>query len=219
MTTVWGSANESGRGKGGPAGRQAFTNWPLPIGDIKTRHGLTFVYSSEPGGFSPEDLLRLPCDGRRVELLNGVAVVRPALTPSQQQLIRHLYVRLCDTCPKHLTVLDGPCDVWLGPATVFRPDIQVVPRECMREDDTPGNTHAELVVELRPDDTDSDERRAKMHGCRDADIPSYWIIDPKTGRVAVYERKYIKRDSTTYCHDEVCERGQRNGWRLWAGSA
>jgi Uma2 family endonuclease len=213
-------ARDGGRRRGGdhagntdsPTARRAFTHWPLLIGDIKTRHGLTFVSSAEPGGFSVDDLRRIPDDGRRVELLKGVVVVRPPLTPGQQQLIRNLYIRLCDTCPKQFMAVERR-DVRLGEATVFRPDVQVVPHD---EDD---GTFPEIVVELRPDDTDSDERRAKMHGYRDVGVPSYWIVNPEKARVAVYEIKYIKRDTLMYRCDEVCERAQRYRWRLWAGSA
>jgi Uma2 family endonuclease len=218
---VTGGWAESGR-SGGSAGRDGFSRWPLPVGEVKTRHGLTFVSSAEPGGFSVEDLWRIPDDGRRVELLNGVAVVRPALTPAQQKIMRNLYVRLCDTSPKHLVPVDDQRDLRLGDATVLRPDIQVLPRDRDKDEaDRPGmaGMFPELVVELRPDDGDSDERRAKMRGYRDAGIPSYWIVCPETATVAVYELKYIKRDSSVYRCDEVCERGRRYGWRLWAGTA
>jgi Uma2 family endonuclease len=214
---VNGVSQDGGRGRGGgPAGRDGFTRWPLPVGDVRTRRGLTFVSSAEPGGFSVEDLRRIPDDGRRVELLNGVAVVRPALTPAQQKITRNLYVRLCDASPEHLVPVDDGRDLRLGEATVFKPDIQVVPRD----DDEAGGPgmFPELVVELRPDDGDSDERRAKMRGYREAGVPSYWIVCPETATVAVFELKYIKRDSSVYRCDEVCERGRRYGWRLWAGT-
>jgi Uma2 family endonuclease len=179
---------------------------------------MIFVCSAEPGGFTPADLARLPDDGRRVELLDGVALVRPALTPAQRQIVRDLYLRLCDTCPTHLMVVDGPHDVRVGPATVLRPDITVLPRGPAGDDDPRGGARPELVVELRPDTSATGERSGRMRAYRDAGIPSCWIVDPAREQVAVYELKFIKRD-ITYHRDEICERGHRYGWRLWASRA
>ncbi len=112
----------------------------MPVGQVVTHHGLTLVTSSEPGGFTVDEFRRIPDD--RVELLDGMAVLRPELTAEDRQVLAGLYEALCATCPQHLVPFDGVLDVQVGPATVFRPDIQVL---CRRGVDPP----RALVIEVR----------------------------------------------------------------------
>ncbi len=165
------------------------------------------MHSSEPDGFSVADHRRIP--GGRVELLDGILVVKPELIPLHQRAVNDLYRKLRTTCPTHLDPLLGPLDVPVGPATVFRPGIVVRPRGK-------GRTLPTLVVEVRPDRGSYyrwHERQMKSHGYRDAGVPSYWVLDPDASSVAVYELTYHKRGS--YSAGEVCAKGQRNWWRLW----
>lgn len=186
-----------------------YADWPLPVGRVRHRHDLTFVHSAEPGGFSVDDFRRIPDD--RVELVGGVAVVRPEPSREQQQVVDDLYKDLAATCPAGLAPFTGAHGVQVGPATVLRPDVLVRP---------PENDGAVpvLVVEVRPDYDPLyrwGERRAKFHGYRDAGVASYWTVNPDTGTVAVYELNYLVRPRR-FTHGEVCKRGRQGGWRLWA---
>jgi Uma2 family endonuclease len=203
-----GAGRTGGGAGGGPLARRDFTHWPVPVGGVTTRDGLTFVHSPARGGYSVEDFQTIP-DGR-VELLDGVVVVRPELTPAQRRVVGELYQDLCDRCPEGLTPSDGRLDVRAGRATVFRPDFQVLSRDG---EDAPRL----LVAEARPDRGPAHraaEREAKLRGYRDAGIPSYWAIDPDKSTVAVYETRYVKRGS--FRCEQVCARGQRYWWRPWA---
>jgi Uma2 family endonuclease len=175
-----------------------------------TRHGLTYVHSAEPDGFTAADLEAVP--ESRVELLAGVLLVRPEPTPEERRMLDEVCERLRETRPRHVTVRRGPRDVRIGPATVFRPDLLVTARRG-------GGGVPLLVVETRPDRGAHyrwREREAKMHGYREAGVDSYWVVDPLRSMVAVYELVYRKRGE--FPCDAVCARGWRNGWRLWAES-
>jgi hypothetical protein len=206
-----GASGSSAASTDDPDAQPAFAHWPVPVGQLKTRGELTFVHSSEPGGFSVEEFFRIPDE--RVELLDGVVVVRPDVTALERRLMDGLHQELCDRCPKGFVPMYGPLDVRVGPVTVFRPDIQVLSGEGA---DAPRM----LVVEVMPDRDywhRRADRQAKLHGYRDIGVGSYWAVDPDTSLVTVYEINYLKKGS--YRCDEVCARGQRYWWRMWAQSS
>src|SRR6516162_3576348 len=75
--------------------------------------------------FTVEDLDRLPDDGRRYELLDGVLIVSPRPTTIHQWVAGRLFRVLDDACPFNLGVVPEPA-VELGSQTEFDPDIVVV---------------------------------------------------------------------------------------------
>jgi hypothetical protein len=142
-----------------------------------------------------------------------VLVVRPDLPPEQRQVMDDLYRDLCEECPEHLVPFDGRMDVQVGPNTVFRPDFQVFSREV-------GDAARVLVVDALPGRDmwyRAPNRDVKRHGYKKAGVASYWICDPVTATVAVYEINYLKR-SKFPCGD-VCVTGRRNRWGLWSDAA
>ncbi len=191
-----------------PGPRTDFTDWPVPVGRVLIHDGLTFVHSSEPAGFSADDFRQIP--ERRVELLDGVAVLKPKLTPEHRQVMADLYRQLCETCPEHLVPSDGYLDVQVGPATIFRPDIQLL---SPADKDAP----RALVVEARPNRERylrCPEWDAKLRGFRDVGAVSYWVVDPAYPSIDVYELKYLKRNS--FRLGEVCAKRQWHRWGVWA---
>ena len=98
--------------------------------------------------FTVDDLDRLPDDGRRHELLDGVLIVSPRPTTIHQVVAGRLYGVLSGACPKDLCVVPEPA-VELGSQTEFDPDLVVV-----RMDQIGGAKFTEppplLVVEIRP---------------------------------------------------------------------
>jgi hypothetical protein len=168
----------------GPCG-----DWPVPVGRVVRRHGLTYVHAAEPGGFSVEDFRRIP-DGR-AELVDGVVVLRPEPSPEGLRMLARICEDFADGgCPAGYAAVAGPVDVRIGPATVLRPDVAV---RLLGDDE---GVLPVLVVEARPDyDTHHrwEERRAKFHGYRDAGVASYWMLNEETGKIRVYELNYMQR--------------------------
>ena len=100
--------------------------------------------------FTVAELDRMPDDGRRYELLDGVLVVSPRPTTIHQFVAMRLLRALADACPDGLCVVPEPA-VELGAQTEFDPDLVVV-----RMDQIGGAKFTEpplLVVEIRSPST------------------------------------------------------------------
>lgn len=125
--------------------------------------------------FTVEDLDRLPDDGRRYELLDGVLIVSPRPTTVHQLAASLLTTRLTIACPDDFHVVAEPA-VQLSVRTEFDPDIVVVRRE-----DVGGAkfwTAPLLTVELRSPSTAIIDRNAKLAAYEAFGVASYWIFDP-----------------------------------------
>jgi Uma2 family endonuclease len=127
-----------------------------------------------------EELLALPEDGLRHELLDGVHVV----TPAPQLLHQRAVVRLCFHLRDALAgrddaeVFTSPADVVLGPRTLVQPDVFLVRRE-------PGRKLARwadvgvplLAIEILSPTTAPRDRGVKRRIYQRAGIGEYWIVD------------------------------------------
>src|SRR5688500_18040100 len=71
------------------------------------------------------DLDRMPDDGHRYELVDGVLLVSPSPRRAHQRAVLRLLRALDDACPPEFEVLGAPFDVVLADDTVMIPDIVV----------------------------------------------------------------------------------------------
>lgn len=129
--------------------------------------------------FTVADLDRLPDDGRRYELLDGVLIVSPRPSTVHQLAAGLLTTRLTNACPAELCVLPEPA-VQVSEDTEFDPDIVVV-----RRDDVGGAkfwTPPLLAVEIRSPSTAIVDRNAKLAAYQEFGVASYWIFDPEPAR-------------------------------------
>jgi Uma2 family endonuclease len=136
--------------------------------------------------FTVAELDRMPDDGRRYELLDGVLIVSPRPTTVHQFVAGQLYGLLSSACPEDLCVVPEPA-VQLGPQTEFDPDLVVV-----RMDQIGGAKFTEpplLVVEIRSPSTALVDLNRKKSAYERFGVPSYWIVDPDLAQpeVAVFE--------------------------------
>jgi Uma2 family endonuclease len=127
---------------------------------------------------------RLPDDGHRWELLDGVLVVSPRPATVHQAVAVELLVLLHAHCPPELRVIPEPA-VQLSDVTEFDPDIVVVPQEEIGG--AKFHTPPELVVEIRSPGTAIVDLNRKKAAYERFGVPSYWIVIPdriKPGLVA-----------------------------------
>jgi len=127
-----------------------------------------------------EELLALPDDGLRHELLDGVHVVTPAPRPLHQLAVTKLIFHLMSALEgrKTFEVFTSPADVVLGPRTLVQPDIFVVHR-------TPGQRLERwadvgvpiLAIEILSEATAARDRGAKRRIYQRAGVGEYWIVD------------------------------------------
>lgn len=127
-----------------------------------------------------EELLALPEDGLRHELLDGAHVVTPAPALLHQRavgrLTAHLQAALEDR--EDAELFASPADVVLGPRTLVQPDLFVVRR-------TPGQRLARwadvgvplLAIEILSTTTAPRDRGAKRRIYQRAGVGEYWIVD------------------------------------------
>ena len=136
--------------------------------------------------FTVAELDRMPDDGRRYELLDGVLIVSPRPTTVHQVVAGRLLRVLADVCPEGLCVVPEPA-VELGPQTEFDPDLVVV-----RMDQIGGAKFTEpplLVVEIRSPSTALVDLNRKKTAYERFGVSSYWIVnpDPPQPELTVFE--------------------------------
>jgi Uma2 family endonuclease len=129
--------------------------------------------------------LETPDDGRRYELLDGVLVVSPSPFVAHQWVSTQLATALTSACPRELRVLHAPLDVRLSDDTVVRPDIVVVRADDARARRLTGIPV--LAVEVLSDSTRRYDLLLKRSRYERAGIPSYWVVDPDTLEITVWE--------------------------------
>lgn len=139
---------------------------------------------SMPAAYPPvttiEDLLALPEDGLRHELLDGVHVVTPAPSLLHQRAVRGLIAHLMGALAERVDAepLTSPADIVLSPRTLVQPDVFVIRR-------TPGQRLARwsdvgvplLAIEILSPTTAPRDRGAKRRIYQRAGVAEYWIVD------------------------------------------
>lgn len=127
-----------------------------------------------------EELLALPDDGLRHELLDGAHVVTPAPDYPHQDLLSELefLLRRAVGVSATLKVLWGPADIVLGPKTLVQPDLFVV----RKKPGEPPHRWAQvgvpiLAVEVVSPVTAARDRGVKRRLYQQAGVMEYWIVD------------------------------------------
>jgi Uma2 family endonuclease len=133
--------------------------------------------------FTVAELDRMPDDGRRYELLDGVLIVSPRPTTVHQVVAGRLYGVLSGACPEDLCVVPEPA-VELGSQIEFDPDLVVA-----RMDQIGGAKFTEpplLVVEIRSPSTALVDLNRKKAAYERFGVPSYWIVNPDPPELTVF---------------------------------
>jgi len=156
-----------------------------------------------------EQLLALPEDGMRHELLRGAHVMTPGLRMEHQDGQWVLTRRIANFVEPlaHLRGYQPPSDILLGPDTLVQPDISVFridpsnPPKSWNQLDAP-----ELVVEILSPGTAGRDRGAKREIYQAAGVAEYWIVDIDSRLIERWtpedERPQILRDKIEWQPDE-----------------
>jgi Uma2 family endonuclease len=131
------------------------------------------------------DLDRMPDDGRRHELIDGVLLVTPAPAFVHQRIVLNLAFKLEQACPPELCALMAPFDVVLAPDTTVQPDILVARRDAFTKRDLPGAPL--LAVEVLSPSTRRVDVMLKFARYEAAGCPAYWVVDPDTPSLMAWE--------------------------------
>lgn len=132
-----------------------------------------------------DDLARMPDDGHRYELLDGMLLVSPAPRTRHQMAVACLLVQLSQCAPDGMLVLTAPYDVVLAADTVLQPDLVIAPTGSFTDVDLPGPPS--LAVEVLSPSTRRVDLLLKPDRLASAGCPSYWVVDPDVPAVTVLE--------------------------------
>lgn len=127
-----------------------------------------------------EELLALPEDGLRHELLDGVHVVTPAPRFPHQAVLGEFSYALrsgLEGCAT-LMLLTSPADIVLGPRTLVQPDLFVVRRPADVQRALWKDVGVPIVaIEFLSEATAARDRGAKRRLYQQAGVAEYWIVD------------------------------------------
>ena len=129
--------------------------------------------------FTVDELDRMPDDGRRYELIDGVLVVSPAPIIAHEFVVMQLSLLLAQACPEGLCVLPAPGMI-VNAGTKLIPDIVVV-----RQQDLGGRKLTGppvLAVEVQSPSTRLFDLNQKKSVYESFGVPSYWIVVPEPAR-------------------------------------
>jgi Uma2 family endonuclease len=130
--------------------------------------------------FTVDDLERMPDDGRRYELIDGMLIVSPAPVMPHQRVAFFLGMLLEDACPDDLVVFGIPVNVRFSLRSALEPDVVVARVEDsrgVRLEQTPL-----LVAEVLSPDSVLRDLNLKKAAYERFGIPSYWVVDPDLER-------------------------------------
>lgn len=144
-----------------------------------------------------DDLLALPDDGNRYELIRGEIFMSPAPKLRHQRASRRLQRLIEDFLGAHGggEVIDAPFDVRFSVSDVVQPDLFIVRPEraaALTEDFMEGAP--DLVVEVLSPSNRAQDLVKKAALYQAFGVPEYWVVDPESEVIVVNvlrEGRYI----------------------------
>lgn len=133
-----------------------------------------------------EDLLALPDDGKRYEIIHGDLIEMTGPNWDHGTVVYNLVLLLGPLVQTLCGLLrQAPLDVFLG-RNVVQPDLfAILPGGAARPERNGLRGAPDLVIKvLSPGNRDHDRRR-KRATYRDFGVSEYWIVDPETRSVEV----------------------------------
>lgn len=129
-----------------------------------------------------DDYLRLPDDGKRYEILEGVLHVVPSPTTRHQRISRELEFIIYQYVTQHGMgeVFYAPLDIVFSRTSIVQPDLIYVSRErqsVITEKHIAGAP--DLVVEIISQSTSAADRVTKAQVYARYGVPYYWVVDPE----------------------------------------
>ncbi len=143
----------------------------------------------QQGKWTYDDFRRLPEDGLRYEIIEGVLYMSPAPRTKHQKCLANLFFQLELYNQEHRAglVLFAPVDVCFSAFTTVEPDIIFVlqPRlAIVQEEKITGAP--DLAVEVLSPSTAHVDRDKKSQVYAEGGVREYWIVDPEARMIEVY---------------------------------
>jgi Uma2 family endonuclease len=145
--------------------------------------------------FTVEDLERMPDDGRRYELIDGMLIVSPAPGPPHQRAAFVLGMLLDGACPVDLVVFGTPVNVRFSLLSALEPDVVVARVEDARGAGARLTSTPVLVGEVLSPDSVLRDLNLKKAAYERFRIPSYWVVDPDLDRPSLHAFELTDKNS------------------------
>jgi Uma2 family endonuclease len=129
-----------------------------------------------------EDLLDLPDDGNRYELLDGELLVTPSPNVTHQRAVLALFLRIHPFVARHALgeVLLAPADLDFRSGQSLQPDLFVVATPVVSRGKVPDWSDfgiPTLIVEVLSPSTAVTDRNRKRLRYQRSGVGEYWIVD------------------------------------------
>jgi Uma2 family endonuclease len=139
-----------------------------------------------------EDLVRMPDDGLRHEIIDGVHYVTPSPVLRHQQLSGRIYLAIgtyLESRPEVGQVFYAPLDTVFSPWDVVEPDLVFVAADQLGILTEPNIQGAPaLAVEILSPGTRKRDLGIKRELFDRGGVREYWAVDPKARELTVYRR-------------------------------
>lgn len=139
-----------------------------------------------------DDFVRIPDDGKRHEIIDGVHYVTPSPVLRHQELLGRLHLaigKLLEDRPEIGRVFFSPLDTVFSPWDVVEPDLMFVAADQLGILTEPNIQGAPaLVVEVLSPSTRKRDLGIKRQLFDRGGVREYWLVDPKARDVTVYRR-------------------------------
>ena len=132
-----------------------------------------------------DDLLEMPDDGHRYEIVDGALLVTPSPGYQHQAAVTELLVLLHGAIGADDVVLAAPFDFVVNPATVLQPDLLV----ARRADVGPRSLEQGkpvLVIEIVSPSSRLTDLGTKRLAYEAAGVPAYWVVDPEAPSLTAF---------------------------------
>jgi Uma2 family endonuclease len=137
-----------------------------------------------------DDLVAMPDDGLRRELIDGELYVTPSPNHRHQTIVLNVAFQIKRYLREHRSgrVFVAPLDVLFSRIDVVEPDVLFVSRQREREVLAENYLVAapDLVVEVGSPSTRRTDERAKQRLYERFAVAEYWIVDPDLDAIKVF---------------------------------
>ena len=160
--------------------------------------------SAQEKTYTIDDIYALP-EGQRAELIDGQMYMMAPPKRIHQKLI----TELVSLIHRHIKSHDGSCEIYPAPVAVFlnkdsqnyvEPDISVV-CDKTKLDDNGCHGAPDWIIEIISPSTSRMDYGIKLFKYRTASVREYWIVNPSTRTVNVYDFEH-DAGTTQYTFDD-----------------
>lgn len=154
--------------------------------------------------YTIEDIYALP-EGQRAELVDGQIYNMAPPSTMHQRILYAIARRISD----YIDRKEGNCEVFLAPFAVFlnkddrnyvEPDISII-CDSNKLDDKGCHGAPDWIIEITSPGTSQIDYGIKLFKYRSAGVREYWIINPKTRIVNIFDFEH-EQASNQYSFDD-----------------